>query len=264
MKLIKNGEVFPNVVYKTSNVLVQQIQMGTKKERCYIIGNGHSLELNCHDRVIKHEPFTERFNPKISKEHTVFAFYFTYECAGLCKASEDLAEFINRIGKQGKLGHPILVGHSKCGVCLSNATHYLGYDVTLVTISAPFSGTPVTNMEYVEAKLKSKLLIWIYKKIFSNHNVDKDIMPNSKFIRQLMLHPRCIKHVNIVSKLPSSLYCKNLIDMVLLFLDKRLQINGDGIVPLKSQHHTLGITTEIYCSYASSLEKGLALLDSFL
>ena len=88
------------------------------------------------------------FKPKIIKDSTVYAFYFTFECSGLEEASKEIAEFVNSLSEEYE--QIFLVGHSKCGVCLYNASYYCKKDITLVTISTPFDGTIVADKETVE------------------------------------------------------------------------------------------------------------------
>ena len=92
-------------------------------------------------------------------------------------------EFINNLPE--KYEQIFLVGHSKCGLCLYNVTCYCQKEITLVTISTPFKGTIIADKETVEKKLKLQILKKIYNMIFSNHIVDRDIIPNSHFIQNL-------------------------------------------------------------------------------
>ena len=57
--------------------------------------------------------------------------------------------------------------------------------------------------------------------MFSNHNVDKDIIPNSKFLNNLE-KPKYLEHINIMSKLCK---IKSISDFFLYFWDKSLKLN---------------------------------------
>lgn len=256
--ILKNQHL-AGVVYKTDNIIVQQIQKGTKNERCYIIGNGHSLSLDDENRVIKHDPLMKEFKPEISKEHTVYAFYFTFECDGLEISSYEISEFVNeQYEVYEKL---ILVGHSKCGVCLTNASYFCLQPIYLVTISTPFYGTVIAEKKMVEARLKNKFYIAIYNMIFSNHKVDRDIATNSEFIENLT-KPVCVKHLNIISCFRVIFDCKNLTDLVLYMANKIMNLKGDGVVPLASQVYSNECKEiGLFCSHASSLKQGLKIVE---
>ena len=257
-RFVLNDEIMGGIVYKTENVVIQRIQEGEKRKRCYIIGNGHSLNVDDNNAVTKHDPGMHKFQPKISKDNAVYAFYFTFECSGLEESSKDIAEFVNSLSEEYE--QIFLVGHSKCGLCLYNASHYCEKGITLVTISTPFSGTIIVDKETVEKKLKSGILKKIYNMIFSDHNVDRDIMPNSQFI-QNMQEAIYKEHINITSSLKNICSCKDIMDLLLFILDKILKINGDGIVPLNSQKTNSTRTVNMICSHANSLRKGLEVVE---
>lgn len=208
--------------------------------------------------VTKHDPGMHKFQPKISKDNAVYAFYFTFECSGLEESSKDIAEFVNSLSEEYE--QIFLVGHSKCGLCLYNASHYCEKGITLVTISTPFSGTIIVDKETVEKKLKIRILKKIYNMIFSDHNVDRDIIPNSQFI-QNMQEAIYKEHINITSSLKNICSCKDIMDLLLFILDKILKINGDGIVPLNSQKTNSTRTVNMICSHANSLRKGLEVVE---
>lgn len=250
--------VLNGVVYKTKNVVIQRVQEGEKRKRCYIIGNGHSLNVDDNDVVTKHDPCMHKFQPKISKDNTVYAFYFTFECLGLEESSKDIAEFVNNLSEEYE--QIFLVGHSKCGLCLYNASHYCEKGITLVTISTPFCGTIIADKETVGKKLKSRILKKVYHMIFSDHNVDRDIIPNSQFIKN-MQRATYKEHINITSSLKNAFSCKNIMDLLLFIWDKIMRINGDGLVPISSQKANSTRTVNMTCSHANSLRKGLKLIE---
>ena len=259
-RLVSNGQLMSGVVKKTDNIVMQKLQKGTKKEKCYIIGNGHSISVDEKNRVIKHDPLMHVFETDISKEHSVYAFFFTFECAGLEKSSIEIAEFVNEL--IDTYDEIIFVGHSKCGVCLTNASCYCRKTVTLVTISTPYYGTVVTDKEWAEMLLKKRVFIKIYNMIFSDHKVDRDIAPDSDFLLN-MNQPVCNRHINIISYFRSIRDCRNLIDLALFATDKIMHLRGDGVVPLTSQYPSSN-TQEIYvfCSHASYLKEALKILES--
>lgn len=257
-KFVLNDEIMGGIVYKTENVVMQRIQEGEKRKRCYIIGNGHSLNVDVNNVVTKHDPGMHKFEPKISKDNAVYAFYFTFECSGLEESSKEIAEFINNLSEEYE--QIFLVGHSKCGLCLYNASYYCKKGITLVTISTPFDGTIIADKETVEKKLKSRILKKVYNMIFSDHNVDRDIIPNSQFI-QNMQDATYKEHINITSSLKNVFSCKDIMDLLLFIWDKIMRINGDGLVPLNSQKTNSTRTVNMICSHANSLRKGLEVVE---
>ena len=257
-KFVLNNEIMDEIVYKTENVVIQKIQEGKNRKRCYIIGNGHSLNIDANNMVTNHDPGMQEFEPKISKDSAVYAFYFTFECSGLEESSKEIADFVNNLSKNYE--QIFLVGHSKCGLCLYNASHYCKKEITLVTISTPFDGTIIADKKTVEKRLKSRILKKIYNVIFSDHNVDKDIIPNSQFI-QNMQNATYKEHINITSSLKNVFSCKDIMDLLLFIWDKTMRINGDGLVPLNSQKTASTRTINMICSHANSLRKGLKIVE---
>ena len=256
-RFVKNGEVLGGIVCKTKNIVIQRIQEG-KNRRCYVIGNGHSLNVDSNNKVTKHDPGMSRFHPQIYKDDAVYVFYFTFECSGLEDAGREIADFVNQITEPYK--RIILVGHSKCGLCLYSSIRFYQKNVTLVTISTPFRGTIVADKIAIEERVNSRILKGIYNVIFSDHNVDRDIIPNSEFINSIQ-NVSCKDHVNIISSLEGLSSCRDIMDLLLLIMDKILKINGDGIVSRASQSARSTRTIIIFCSHANSLNEGLKKLE---
>lgn len=259
-RLIKSGCYLKGFVHRTNNVVIQKVQEGKKDSKCYIIGNGHSLNVTHDGIVYKHDPSMHTFDINLNKDYTVYAFYFTFQASSLRAASVDIASFIDDLQCNYAYSDIILAGHSKCGVCAAMATETCKAKVILVTISAPFSGTIITDKDTLEHISKFKPFMPIYRRRFSNHNVDKDITITTR-IAQGVPKPKCKKHINIISELSKITYCKDLIDLFLLFLDWHMQIHGDGIVPVYSQILADVTTCKIYCSHARSLKIGLQLIE---
>ncbi|MBR3002999.1 MAG: hypothetical protein IKF38_05540 [Clostridia bacterium] len=257
-QFVFNNETLGGVVYKTQNIIIQKIQGGKKRNRCYIIGNGYSLSVDSNCVITKHDSGMDKFQPKINANHSVYAFYFTFECSGLEEASREIADFINKLSENYE--QIFLIGHSKCGLCLYNASHYCNKKLILVTISTPFSGTILADKNAVEQTLKSRVLKKIYNNIFGNHNVDSDIIPNSLFIQNLQA-AHYEKHINITSSFKNLFDCKSIVDFLLYFLDKIMKIDGDGLVPLNSQNTNSTRTINISCSHANSLKEGIDLVE---
>lgn len=267
-RFILKNHFLKGVVYKTENIVVQKIQEGRKEDKCYIIGTGSSLSVNSENRVIHHDPCMKEFNPMLSKDYTVYVFYFTFEAAGLEEAAKDVAEFTSNIWFEYDYLKIVLVGHSKAGLCAMMATKDCACPTTLITISTPFYGTIMASKEKTEAVLRFRPFIFIYRMIFSNHNVDKDITPSAR-CGKCIPYSVCEKHINVMSKLCGVSDCKNILDLVLLFLNRYMRIGGDGIVPTSSQSLTVFHggklrQIQIFSSHAHSLTSALRILGDTL
>ena len=257
-KFVLNNEKVEGIVYKTQNIIIQKIQNG-KKRRCYIIGNGHSLDVDNNDVIIKHDPGMHEFKPKVNKDTTVYAFYFTFKCSGLEESGKEIAKFVNDLSEEYE--QIFWIGHSKCGLCLYNASYYCKREIVLVTISTPFSGTIIADKIAVENVLNSPILKKVYNMIFSDHAVDRDIIPNSNFIMNIK-RANYKEHINITSYLNNIFSCKDIMDLFLFIWDKIMKINGDGLVPIDSQQIIYTTRTiNLICSHANSLRKGLDVIE---
>lgn len=237
---VYKGDLVENVVYTSENLIIQQVQGGNRN--LIIFGTGYSLSVDNQSKVVNHDPFM--ILPTIDfQEETVMTIFYPFEASGLESAGKELSTFINSIMQD--YDSITLIGHSKCGVCFANATKWIqNSNLNIITISTPFQGTPMADKENV-----SKNLTWleqkIYTFIFSNHAVDQDLIPNSQFLQNVDYSglENCT-HINIVSKCPQK--TGNLLDVVLTYFDKKVGINGDGIVPQTSQQ---------YLSYPNSIEE---------
>lgn len=261
-KFVLKNEVVDNIFYKTENIIVQRTQEGKKNKRCYLIGNGISLSINDQNIVTNHDPFMTKFVPKIQKWFSVYTFYFPFECSGLAEASKDLSVFIVELSSLYE--EVFLVGHSKCGLCLYNSAQYCeAENITLITVSTPFRGTFIADKEAVEQKLRFFPLKKIYNIIFSNHNVDQDLIPDSVFLKSIQgQHIRYIHHINFVSSLKAISKCKTFTDFILYLVDKLLGVSGDGIVPLSSQKIYGVIPVYLSYSHATSLDLALKTINN--
>ena len=98
--------------------------------------------------------------------------------------------------------------------------------------------------------------------IFSNHNVDKDIIPGSDFLKNLK-KPACIEHLNFKTKLSKATECKSLVDHFLLFVDRTLKLGGDGVVSYASQEYPADKEVTMTLSHAESLMMGIGVLEKY-
>ena len=249
---VKEGDVLQNVVYRSENLVVHVAKEGTN-EKLVILGSGYSLSINEQNKITNHDPLMIMPSTKEYRDNTtVMSIFYPFECKGLEEAGKELSIFVNEIAKE--YDEIILIGHSKCGVCFANAAKWIQQTVTIATVSTPFNGTLIADRKTILEKLGFFEKI-AYTLIFSDHQVDKDIIPESNFIKNadysgLQEH----HHINIISTCPSKTL--NPIEWFLIYLDKKY-VNGDGIVPEMSQKLTLDQTTEknIKATHATSLQK---------
>ena len=246
-------KVLKNIVYQTKNILVVEL-LRKNKDKCFIIGNGHSLSVDHNGQIIKRDPGMQYVSTKNLDDYSVYAFYFTFESVGLAESSYDLSLFVKTLSFYQGI---FLVGHSKCGLCFYEACNQISKPCTLITISTPFLGTNIADSNYMKSVLKRKLLIYLYQKIFSNHAVDQDICPGSHYLSTIPTHCKQF-HINVVSSIPNLKKCRGLFDFLLYYLDHKIKVNGDGIVSLTSQSYIEGnVTIQITASHATSLKRGL-------
>lgn len=249
-----NGDVLENVVYQSKNIIIQQVQKGNKN--LIILGSGYSLSVDSQNKIVNHDPLMVFPNVEFQKS-TVMSMFYPFESDGLEPAGKDLSVFLNSIMQD--YDSITLIGHSKCGICFANAAKWIKHpNVTIVTISAPFHGTFI-----VDKKVMSEKLNWLeqilFELIFSNHPVDQDVLPNSNFIQSADYSglSNCT-HINIISKCPQS--SSNILELILIYLDEKAGIQGDGIVPKSSQHapsYSNTIEKEIEAIHPASLKIGL-------
>lgn len=257
MIFVCNGDILKNVLYKSNNIIIQQVQEGNRN--LVVLGSGYSLSIDEQNKIVNHDPFMILPNTEFQEE-TVMSIFYPLESKGLEDAGKELSYFINSV--MPDYDSMTLIGHSKCGVCFANMAKWIECkNVNVVTISAPFQGTPIADKE-----LMFERLTWfeerIYTLIFSNHNVDKDIIPNSNFLQNADYSglQNCT-HINIVSKCPKK--SGSPLDMILKYLDEKGKINGDGIVPEISQQsvfYSNTISKDIEAIHATSLEIGVRIV----
>lgn len=251
------GDTLKNVLYRSENIIIQQMQKGN--ENLIVLGSGYSLSIDEQNKVVNHDPLMILPNIEFQEE-TVMSILYPFESSGLEEAGMELSSFINSTLQD--YDTITLIGHSKCGVCFANAVKWIeSENINVITVSAPFSGTPMADRKAMFQKLS-----WfekrVYALIFSNHNVDKDIIPNSKFLQNVDYTglENCT-HINIISECPEKSI--NPLDLMLRYLDKKGEINGDGIVPKTSQQsvsYSNTVLKNIDATHATSLEIGVGIV----
>lgn len=249
-RFVRKGDLLENVVLSTQNIIINVEQVGNGKE-VVIVGTGYSLSIDSSNRITQCDPFMQWPDLTIFRSDiTIMTIYFPFECKGLKEAGKEICKFANQI-----LGEKIFVLHSKCGICIALTCRMLKGRADIVTISTPFQGTIVADKKKVLKKL-NWLERKIYSLVFSDHKVDRDIMPNSTIIQKadysgLKSH----NHINVISICPGN--SKKIVDKLLCYLDAKLSIRGDGIVSEESQK-MIGIRTiRITSTHASSFLEGI-------
>ncbi len=256
-----NGEFFENVVYKSQNLIIQQVAEGNRD--LIILGVGGSLSVDEQNKIVHHDPLM--LLPDIEfQDETVLSIFYPFETAGLEDAGKELSTYINSITPQ--YDSITLIGHSKFGVCFANAAKWIKQKeiLTVFTISTPFYGTSIADKDAMFEKLN-----WFeygaYMMNFSNHKVDQDLIPDSEFFKNADYSglENC-RHINIISKCPPK--AQSFLDFLLKYLDERGEINGDGIVPEASQNlsYSNTITEKIEATHDTSLEMGVEMAKKMI
>ena len=262
-RILKVGDHFEMVSQRGKNVIIQQISGRRDARRVVIIGNGHSIELDDKNNVIWKDPGMRRFTPKFKqKDIAIYAFYFVRKVANLEDSAKELADFISSISRSQEV---ILVGHSKSGICVERACDYARRRVDVcVAVSTPHQGTIAASDWAFARALGDGVVAKIYQKAFSDHQVDRDILPFNMSGKNMKKPVNCIKHINVVSVID---WHKSIhpVDLGSMILDNMASTDGDGIVSERSQR--VGWTdreVRFYVSHARSLNKALRYVEAYL
>lgn len=253
-----------NVIFKTRNIVIQEVRKARDCtcKTCIIMGSGYSLSVDEENNVTHKDPLFFPPNGKDYGDYTVLSLFYPFECEGLEKAAEELANYINTNMQQYE--NIILHGHSKCGSCFIKATKWLKRKVTIVSVSAPLNrqGTPIANRRVFDARLNWLEKIFFHK-IFSDHNVDKDLCENSKFLTNLSME-YLQRHRYIIVVSVCGRFTLNPVQILLTWIDKSKKINGDGIIPISSQIPEDKPFTQILSTHADSMKASVQFVKDFL
>lgn len=223
----------PRKIIRYRHVHIVEISKGDPSAPIIILGDGHSVTFDPNGHVTWSDPlYCPKPTSNMYGNCTVYAVYFPTTCGGLFEAAKQIAGFVDQLPADRQV---VLNGHSKCGCCFIMAAAHIQRSCSIVSVSSPLRGTPVADLDNFREKL-SRPLRWLYLSIFSDHRVDRDIIPGSDFLSKLAeVLPQVNKnhHLNlVVSKCAFSF---NPLDFALWLLDKWMGIDGDGIVPYTSQ-----------------------------
>lgn len=253
-----------NVIFKTKNIIIQEVRKSTNSDckTCIIMGSGYSLSVDEENNVIHKDHLFFPPSGNVYGDYTVLSLFYPFECEGLSVAAKELANYIDtNMYQYEKI---ILHGCSKCGSCFIEATKWLKRKVTVVSVSAPLNsrGTPIANRKEFDARLNWLEKIFFHK-IFSDHNVDKDLCRNSDFLTNLnMDYLQQNNYIIIVSVCGK--FSINPVELLLIWIDKSKKINGDGIIPRKSQIPKEKPFIEISSTHASSMKYSVRFVKYFL
>lgn len=255
------GEKTGEILYRSDNLILQIQEEREEAQNVVILGEGYSKSVDDDGRVVECDPFMLKPDKKLFGQETqVIYVYFPFDTEKqlerLATAGMELANYINelRIYNDDDI---IAIGHSKCGVCFANMAQWLTRKITIVTISSPFKGTIVADKELCRAKTNS-IEFWVYDKIFSDHQVDKDIIPDSYFLQNVRYDGLSTQnHINIVSSIEQN--PNNLVDCVLAYIKKKYLPESDGVVSVESQtlKYPNTIQIDVEASHATSMKKGI-------
>lgn len=258
-KFAKKGMLIKEMEFVSENIIIFKVQKKRNADTLFIVNKGLSMSVDNENYITRYDPFLMFPDEKeyVSRlDGDVAEMYFTFSSEGLDTSGKDLAGYIyNCAGMRYK--HIVLIGHSKAGVCFANASKLFGENTSMILVSAPFKGTIIADEKEMRERL-SKGEKKIYDKIFNNHAVDKDLIPNSDFMSKAdysgVLTHKCLNIVSVV-KTPysiSDLGCKCLGKIAKLGI-------SDGVVSLESQS-ALKIPNTIFidASHATSLDRVLS------
>lgn len=267
---VMEGDKAGEILYKSDNVILQVLEQNKKAKNVVILGEGYSESVNEEGIITYCDPlmFKPNTNNLFNQDTQVIYVYYPFDVEKqqerLGVAGQEIASYINDELKDYEEENIVAIGHSKCGVCFANMTQWLDRKITIVTISAPFKGTIVADKSLFKEKMNF-FEYSIYNIMFSNHQVDKDIIAGSYFLEQANYDGLANQnHINIVSTCQKE--SNNLVDKSLSYINDKYSINGDGIVPLESQLMEYENTIQIFieASHATSIEKGIEVAKQYI
>ena len=170
---------------------------------------------------------------------------------GFCleKLSQEIRKLVIKINIKYDTIH--IVGHSKAGIVALKLMEILDEDYyeKIINVSVPYKGTPLVEPKEMRKILYDKKILGFkygkklyefYLKSFDGDYADKMISKNSPELRKINLKINKRKFINVVVKATSlefifDFFKLNFESCILYFVDKIIRLDGDGIIPLKSQ-----------------------------
>lgn len=144
-----------------------------------------------------------------------------------------------------------IIGNSKAGIVALKLMEILDEDYyeKIINVSVPYKGTPLAEPNEMKEILYNKKMLGFkygkklyefYLKNFDGDYADKMICKNSPELRKINLKINKRKFINIAVKATSlefifDFFKLNFESCSLYIIDKIIKLDGDGIIPLKSQ-----------------------------
>lgn len=254
-------------VYEGKQIVLVEVVRGSR-QNLVILGNGYSIG----------DPFFSIPKEKnFRRMGTVLAMFFKKECSGLEEAQQELADFIKR--EYDNYRNVTLYGHSKCGVMFFYILSLIDRPVTSISVSAPFGGSfwadvkQVKKLLWNERSFGHKILKgWqyiLYRMIFKNHAVDRDIIAGSEYLEKERTIPGYHTVVNVLSQ------CLEFSDEIArgnvpqAFFSQLNHLagyeRGDGIVSSESQlKHGPMVKCYIIANHMTSFNQAMFVLKQYV
>lgn len=234
------GYRMKHIIYKSQDLILQKLHEG-KSKTLVIIGNGLNVSLDENNVIIEHDPIFRipkkecKLLLKGDKDYEVISAYFPFECSGINESSKELASYLNCNYLDFKI---IFLAHSKSAAQFAQTLCFLNSKraddvLKLVFISPAFGG--VVNDEEVMSKLGFIDRV-IYRNVFIYHKVNEDIRRGAIFLKEDSDFSKISEHEAYLIRAIIQHRFFDLVNSYLLHLDKRLSINGDGIIGYDEQY----------------------------
>lgn len=165
------------------------------------------------------------------------------------KISKEIRNLIIKINIKYHTIH--IVGNSKAGIVALKLMEILDeeYYEKIINVSVPYKGTPLVEPKEMRKRLYDKKIFGFkygkklykfYLKNFDGDYADKMICKNSPELRKVNLKINKKKFMNIVVKSTTlefifDFFKLNFESCSLYIINKIIKLDGDGIIPLKSQ-----------------------------
>ena len=240
------GYKMKNILYKNNNLILQRLKKGRTKT-LIVMGNGWNVSIDNNCRITKHDPIFQipksdlKLLRDAMRDYEVITAYFPFECEGIDQSAKVLANFLNHNYCDYNI---ILLGHSKSGAQFAQTLNYLKRnekDVKLILVSPAFGG--VISDEEIMSTLGVLDRI-IYRTIFVPHKVNDDITKGSYFLTKVADFSEISRHEAYLVRSRVTHKPLDLINNYLLHLDRKLSINGDGIIGYDEQYYDTKWTKE--------------------
>lgn len=173
------------------------------------------------------------------------------------KLSQEIRKLIIKLNIKYDTIH--ILGHSKAGIVAFELMEILDetYYDKIINVSVPYKGTPLVEPKEMKKILYNKKMLGFkygkklyefYLKSFDGDYADKMIRENSPELKKINFKINKTKFINIIVKSTTIEFIFDILKLnfessMLYLADKIMKLDGDGIIPLKSQKiDRIGIT----------------------